>query len=192
MVYGNVLYTFSAMSSKDSTQGCRVANPSSNQDRRYFDVDIGAYRIRFFAKGFAQWDKEYGGDVFRHGDIRWICLRGRAWTLQERELSIRDIHFSQTQVLWECKTTRGSSELPWREARLVDYFKPSPVRNFFGESNDICLLRDRWYALMKDYMSLSLTKSTDKLTALSGFAQAFQKRTPGSQYLIGMWSEQQP
>lgn len=195
-VYGNAIFTLSALSSSDSTQGCRVGNPrATTHERRFFDFDSGPHRIRMFEKKIVEWHEEYGDDTYRHGEHGPNPLRGRAWTLQERELSTRNIFFSQNLVLWECKEAKGSSELPWHEVKPVDDFRPWPIRSFLGESvlpGGPVAWRDRWYELMEDYMSRQLTKGSDKLPALGGLAQTFQKKLPPSDYLAGIWTEHLP
>jgi Heterokaryon incompatibility protein (HET) len=195
-VYGNALFTLSALSSVDSTYGCRVANPREiTHNHRFFDFDSGPYRIRFFERAIHKWHEEYGDNTYRHGKYGDNPLRRRAWTLQERELSTRSIHFSQNLVLWQCKTLKASNELSWHEVKPVDDFQPWPIRNFPAESlspDGPVLTRDRWYELMEDYMSRLLTKDADKLPALSGLAQSFHTRLPSSQYLAGLWTGHLP
>ncbi|KAH5487174.1 hypothetical protein HBI52_239710 [Parastagonospora nodorum] len=195
-VYGNAVFTLSALSSSDSTQGCRVANPRAiTHERRFFDFDSGPYRIRVFEKEIMKWHQEYGDDTYRHGEHGPNPLRGRAWTLQERELSTRNIFFSQNLVLWECKEAKGSSELPWHQVKPLDDFRPWSMRNVLGEGvlpDGPVALRDRWYELMEDYMSRHLTQGSDKLPALGGLAQNFQKKLPSSDYLAGIWTEHLP
>ncbi|KAF2111044.1 hypothetical protein BDV96DRAFT_650646 [Lophiotrema nucula] len=163
-LYDSALVTISALSSADSTQDCRVGNPrAATHDRRFFDVDLGAFRIRLFEREILNWHEEYGDDTYRRGEFGANPLRRRAWTLQERELSARNIHFSQNLVLWECKTLKASRELPWHEVKPEDDFQPWPVRNAAQESllpNGPVQARDRWYALMEDYMARILTKSS--------------------------------
>lgn len=165
-VNGNALFTLSALSSVDSTRGCRVANPrATTHDHRFFDFDSDPYRIRLFERSIHKWYEEYGDNTYQHGNYGRNPLRRRAWTLQERELSTRSIHFSQNLVLWECKTLKASSELPWHEVKPMDDFQPWPTRDFTEESlstDGPVLVRDRWYELMEDYMSRLLTKGTDK------------------------------
>ncbi|KAH4423002.1 hypothetical protein HBH92_022430 [Parastagonospora nodorum] len=179
-VYGNAIFTLSALSSSDSTQGCRVANPRAiTHERRFFDFDSGPYRIRMFEKEIVKWHEEYGDDTYRHGEHGPNPLRGRAWTLQERELSTRNIFFSQNL----------------HEVKPVDDFRPWSMRNVLGESvlpEGPVALRDRWYELMEDYMSRHLTQGSDKLPALGGLAQNFQKKLPSSDYLAGIWTEHLP
>jgi hypothetical protein len=175
-----------------------VASPIHGLPRMitvFFDFDLGPHRIRVFEREVQKWHEEYGDNTYRHGEYGENLLRRRSWTLQERELSTRNIHFSQNLVLWQCKTLKASSELPWHEVKLIDDFQPLPIRNSAEESlspDGPVLVRDRWYELMEDYMSRLLTEGTDKLPALSGLAQNFQSQLPSSQYLAGLWTGHLP
>lgn len=195
-VYGNAIFTICALSSKDSTCGCRVVNLQAfTHHHRFFDFDAGPYRIRLFERAIHKWHEEYGDDTYRHGEHGENPLRRRAWTLQERELSRRSIHFAQNMVLWQCKTLKASAELPWHEVKPIDAFQPFPIRNSVDETfspDGPVLARDRWYELMEDYMSRLLTRDTDKLPALSGLAQSFHACLPSSQYLAGLWTGHLP
>lgn len=195
-VYENAVFTLSALSSIDSTYGCRISNlRAAKQDHRFFDLNSGPYRIRLFEQEIRDWHQEYGDDTYRHGEYGRNPLRTRAWTLQERELSTRNIHFSENLVLWECNTLKASSELPYDNLKPMDDFQPWPVRDSVREilsSDGSLMIRDRWYELMEDYMSRDLTKTLDKLPALSGLAQSFQRKMPSSKYLAGLWSDHLP
>jgi hypothetical protein len=51
LVYGNALVTLSALSSVDSTHGCRVPNPrATTQNHHFCDFDLGPHRIRVFER----------------------------------------------------------------------------------------------------------------------------------------------
>jgi hypothetical protein len=195
-VYGNALVTLSALSSIDSKQGCRISNPqATTHDRRFFDFDSGPHRVRIFERGIREWHEEYGDDTYRHGRYGKNPLRTRAWTLQERELSTRNMHFSENLVLWECKTLKASSEIPWDNQKPMDDFQPWPMRAYVDESSSSdgsLIVRDKWYELMEDYMARNLTNGQDKLPALSGLAQSFQRKIPSSQYLAGLWADHLP
>ncbi|KAF2425565.1 HET-domain-containing protein [Tothia fuscella] len=196
MVYGNALFTLSALSSADGTYGCRVAVPQATlPSQRFCDTSFGPYRVRLFEGRIHKWHEEYGDNTYRHGDFGGNPLRRRAWALQERELSTRSIHFAQNQLLWQCKTLKSSSELPWHEVQPVDDWMPQPMENFVDEdlSDDgPVVTRDRWYMLMEDYMSRLLTEDGDKLPALSGLAQNFQPQMPLGRYLAGLWTNHLP
>lgn len=192
-VYGGALCTLAALSSEDGTEGCLVNADIQSLQSRYYDLDYGRTggRVRIFEDEAQYWHHEYGDNPYKREGYGCQPLRSRAWTLQERELSIRNIHFSQNMLLWECLERKGSSQLPWHEVKPQDDFKPWPIRNHPNESlapNGPVALRDRWYELMEDYSFRSLTKEKDKLPALSGLASKFQEHFPTSQYLAGLWS----
>jgi hypothetical protein len=195
-VYGNALITLSALSSVDSKSGCRISNRQAiTQDHLFFDFDSGPYRIRLFQQEIRKWYEEYGDDTYRHGKYGKNPLRTRAWALQERELSTRNIHFSENLILWECNTLRASSEMPWDSLKPMDDFQPWPVKFSIDESvscDGPLSVRDRWYELMEDYMSRNLTNEQDKLPALSGLAQSFQRKMPSNRYLAGLWLDHLP
>jgi hypothetical protein len=127
-IYGGSYVTLAALSSADGTQGCRVSPRAAYKGKlsRYQDFDIGTHRVRLFESGPAFWHYEYGDNVYRNEDYGTNPLRTRAWTLQERELTVRSVHFSQGQLLWQCKTMKGSSELSWTAIKL-DYDNIQPL-----------------------------------------------------------------
>lgn len=196
-VYGNAIVTLSALSSADSTQGCRVASvQAALPGHRFFDLDAGLLHIRILEGKITVWDKEYGGfipwDVSNDNP-----LRGRAWALQERELSVRNIHFSHNMILWECKTCQRTSELPWGPddyylMLYVDWKLVPNLRNEHLLASEAQTLRKRWYTLMEDYMVRALTYRHDKLRALSGLAHSFHTRMSSGRYLAGLWSHHLP
>lgn len=100
IVYAGSICTLSALGSEDSNGGFfRVAEKETNGVLRY-DLSIGTQRIRVFPHEPKTWD--LAGP-----------LMDRAWTLQERALSRRILHFSRDALLWECKTLRASADVPW-------------------------------------------------------------------------------
>ena len=108
---------------------------------------------------------------------------------------MRNIHFAQNMLLWECKEKKGSSVFPWHELKRVDGFQPWPIRNYPSESlapNGPVALRGRWYELVEDYSTRCLTKENDKLPALSGLASKFKDHFPAGKYLAELWSSHLP
>jgi len=199
-VYNCSLYTLCALSSDDSSQGCRVNGNKRNTQNSspYLDLDIGDFRIRFF-KGTPQyWHQEYGDDPYKFEGYGNKCenpLSTRAWTLQERELSRRKIHFPSRLLLWECCTLKASSELPWQMTEFIGDRMPDPLLLNDPEGlarNGGAKLRDNWYSIVEDYSSIFLTKEHDKLPALSSLAQRFQTHFGSSHYIAGMWTEHLP
>jgi len=163
---------------------------------RYCDINTAAGRIRLFESPPKQWHIEYGDDTYKHGRYSTHNpLRTRAWTLQERELSVRGIHFSANMVLWECRTTKASSETPWERLEPRDDFFPWPLRINSTEDTQLggpVSLRDRWYELTEDFSSRSLSRERDKLPALSGLASTFVESFGPDPYLVGIWRNHMP
>jgi hypothetical protein len=61
-------------------------------------------------------------------------LSRRAWTLQERILSARILHFGKTQLYWECQASKASETWP-RPAYKTMIDKSPPPREFKLLSN---------------------------------------------------------
>ncbi|KAH6696644.1 heterokaryon incompatibility protein-domain-containing protein [Leptodontidium sp. MPI-SDFR-AT-0119] len=197
-IYGASYVTLAAVSSTNSTQGCRMGprEPSKPKLSRYQDFDFGSRRVQIFEHSPAYWHSEYGDNPYKHDGYGENPLRTRAWTLQERELSLRTISFAQGQLLWQCRTMKGSSQLPWHEMiRSGDDFRPLPLRLKHDEDcspEGSAAKRDHWYSLVEDYSSRYLTKEIDKLPALVGLASKFyDEHSPGN-YFGGIWPEHLP
>jgi hypothetical protein len=65
-------------------------------------MNFGSRRIWLFEDKPCDWRDIYGGISYP--------LTQRAWTLQERELSTRNIHFASDLILWECVEKKGSNQ----------------------------------------------------------------------------------
>jgi hypothetical protein len=94
-------------------------------------------------------------------------LSTRAWVLQERVLSRRTIHFTSTQIYWECGKGVHCETL----AQLRN-----PTSNFLGDSNfpamGLSYFKDERIRLIqylyKRYSDLTLSNATDRPVAISG------------------------
>ncbi|KAF2188595.1 HET-domain-containing protein [Zopfia rhizophila CBS 207.26] len=197
-IYGGSYVTLAALSSADSTQGCRIRprEPAKPKLSRYQDFNFGSRRVRILEHSPTYWHSEYGDNPYKHDGYGSSPLRTRAWTLQERELSLRCINFAQGQLLWQCRTMKGSSELPWQEMiRKHDDSYPLPLKLNQREdftSHGPAFQRDHWYGLVEDYSSRYLTNETDKLPALAGLASKFSEEQNPGNYLAGIWSDHLP
>ena len=201
-IYRCSYVTLAALSSADGTQGCCIRpRPSYKGSLSYYqDFDIDIYRIRCFDSWPNVWQNEYGDGVYRSDDYGTNPLCRRAWTLQERELPVRSVHFSQGQLLWQCRTMRGSSEFPWATMEEEDDDdSPLPLLIYRDqeEYHDLetkAYERNRWFQLIEDYSSRHLTKETDKLPALAGLAADFAQihHYGDCEYLAGVWSSHLP
>lgn len=121
-------------------------------------------------------------------------LNCRGWTLQERDLSPRILHFTSRQLIWECRSqvayeirpitayTRSLIRPRWGRSRLFDDF----WNDFEGTKGDLTL----WYSLIRMYSRRELKyPHKDKLAAVSGLARAILRSYcwMTDEYLAGIW-----
>ncbi|KAK8109664.1 hypothetical protein PG999_007801 [Apiospora kogelbergensis] len=116
-------------------------------------------------------------------------LSERGWIYQERILSPRTLHFTPTQLLWECR----------RMYRMEDLM-PTPYSDDTSPTTSALLsktyivsvdnLVDVWHGeiVWGDYSKRSFTKPEDKLIAIAGVAQIIQQHL-GCDYLAGLWED---
>ncbi|KAK4207964.1 heterokaryon incompatibility protein-domain-containing protein, partial [Rhypophila decipiens] len=145
-------------------------------------------------------------------------MLNRAWVFQERLLSRRTLHFSASEVLWECRTCclcectgmdRGHDlsvrSLNARGKTITDtggYSLPTsdpsrlfqPKKVLFSIMCSMSLgdrpreLLDFWLRLIEEYSFLMLSHQTDRPFALGGIAKRVQSLIPSHKYLAGLWS----
>jgi len=118
-------------------------------------------------------------------------LLKRAWVLQETLLSRRTIHFSSKQIYWECRSefyaedgmTAGAD---CRE-HAHEFLNALSVLKGGIHSKELAEMFFRtWAKILMRYSNLSITRSSDKLPALSGLA-SLAERVLGYRYLYGIW-----
>ena len=117
-------------------------------------------------------------------------LLRRAWVMQERLLATRVIHFTNSELIWECRTTTATESYPVRVPEALQPFHNR--RNRFW-SKDFIEDDAAWATLVADYSKCDLTFSKDKLVALAGLVTALD--TAGlvrGRYWAGMWEADLP
>src|SRR5262249_16163778 len=126
-------------------------------------------------------------------------LSRRAWTLQERILSHRILHYGTDQMYWECQeyllpedgayfptafpglnALLLNSDLSYGDGWLAGGSRLTPSSHKYGR------WRDRWLKLIEIFSERNLTREYDKLPALSGLARSFAAHT-GDTYCAGIW-----
>ncbi|KAE9368204.1 hypothetical protein N431DRAFT_443669 [Stipitochalara longipes BDJ] len=86
----------------------------------------------------------------------------RDWPLQERVLPHRTIHFTKTELFWECNQTRCCEIFPnGYPTEMTDIL---PI-------NKRPLTMEYWLQLLEIYSRCALSLSRDKLVAISGIAK---------------------
>jgi Heterokaryon incompatibility protein (HET) len=136
------------------------------------------------------------------------ALSKRGWIFQERALSRRILHWTSYEVAWECNAFTATERQPsfcnwpesrWDEIRHVvrrvgpqpgDQTIPDHVSKISEEIPGAQVNYDQWYRLVEKYAERVLTKSKDKLPAISGLATMFQlSMDPRPDYVSGLWAE---
>lgn len=117
--------------------------------------------------------------------LRDAPLAARAWALQERVLPHRTLHFTATQVFWECNKKILCETFP------EDL--PEGLTECLRMTNGP-VTKDNWHEIVGLYSGCKLTHSKDKLVALSGVARLVQAKTvdeTGGDYIAeaGMWKK---
>lgn len=111
-------------------------------------------------------------------------LAKRGWALQERVLPRRTLHFTSTEVYWECLQKTACESFPDGLPSSITYREYG--RTSFRKG---LITKSMWMSLIEMYSECRLTKSSDKLVAISGLARSIQLQTK-EQYVAGLWREE--
>ncbi|KAM0138471.1 hypothetical protein ACHAO1_003505 [Botrytis cinerea] len=157
-VYSNSEINISATGAADGRQGCFL------QPQDY----IAKVHVRNLKPpSDKSWDISNLSD-----DLDYMPLTRRAWVLQERLLSTRTLHFSEREMIWECKTGGARENF----LRIVK------------RKQEKTSLAHMWDDIVRQYTNANLTKISDKLIAIGGIARAVQLES-GDRYLAGLWEK---
>jgi hypothetical protein len=123
----------------------------------------------------------------------------RAWVMRERQLARRILHFTATELVWECCGTQGSS---FASETLPGGSPSQPLFNLdnkyqSGRLNEaLAEGAEETYAVWNDICeklsSKSVTKATDMPMILSSIAADFHRRLPGGEFIAGHWRSRLP
>ena len=113
-------------------------------------------------------------DCLRPDDpvLRDEPLSQRGWALQERILSRRTLHFTSTQVFWECNTVglleTGIFEWSSAKKETVEGNQHRALVNVEGLGAYYI-----WNELVERFTACTITKASDRLPAISGLAKRY-------------------
>lgn len=182
-IYQNSLFCLSALDSQNSSTGILK---KADTEHATFTVDHGdppRLGVRIAPPTFAQ-------------AIALSPLTQRAWCLQERMLAPAILHFSQSQMFWECAEGECSESQPT--------LRPSSggPKNLLSTKIDAFEHKDRkqiqcttdtfaeWYEVVETYSSKRLTFERDRLPAILGLARKFAALDKTlDHYIFGIWEE---
>lgn len=119
----------------------------------------------------------------------------RAWCFQERLLSPRTLVYASHTLQYQCQTAMNEIGDIWNylpskeqgELRLPDTMVScTPSRTL--SSNDVEVVLTAWRSVLKDYTQRAVSNPSDRLVAISGIAQLFQRWWgDGNRYIAGLW-----
>ena len=183
-VYKNAFVTIAASGARNDDQGClferrpacqlpyNIVHPSHG-------TIVGSIWVRpWLAHGYE--------------DIDFSPLSPRGWVTQERLLPSRILHFGTHQVYWECRSEKDKED-PHHAVTVLGAIT-NPSASEFSQFSSLnpksteekTRLLGLWYQVVNEYSPKLLTKGTDKLPAISGLAEQYQKAT-GDTYCAGLW-----
>lgn len=172
-IYMNSVLTIAATKSADSEGGCFSVVPENGRTYKVTGLDQGGRQFTIYARpSVRSWEKSP------------LPLHSRAWCFQERILSPRVLHFHHHELKWECQAittcecslTSTSHDKQNHASRL-------------GLESDPHSMNDKWRRMVREYVELNLTYTSDRLPALSGLAKHIQQAYGRGRYLAGLWED---
>lgn len=106
----------------------------------------------------------------------------RAWALQEHVLSTRVLHFTATELVFECRSSYRCECMPERKTRATT---PALIPRAVA-SRKADTIWAAWHRIVEQYSTRELSMPGDKLPAISGIASKIRKATH-SEYIAGLW-----
>jgi hypothetical protein len=131
-----------------------------------------------------------------YGTLECTDLNRRGWVLQERLLAPRTLHFTATQIFWECRESLASEQFPSgvpREKLHRDYIDKANLQNLRKGRSSSDQVYDLWYRILRLYTSMELTVDDDRLIAISGIVEVVKEALSSDEkYLAGLWQAHFP
>jgi hypothetical protein len=117
-------------------------------------------------------------------------LRTRAWAFQEFHLALRVLQYTETEVVWECNTSRKCECGYWslKKQGTTPGFKDQYCRAL---EPDIKTSSFAGTILVRAFTNRQLTYDSDRLIAISCLANQVMSETTGP-YLAGLWRNDLP
>lgn len=189
-IYSDSYCTIAASASTGMDTGCFVHREPMENQPVYLEWTEGNRKVQraVLFRPRPEW-----GEVFANEP-----LNKRGWAFQERQLSLRTLHFTAHQVFWECRSSSASEMhhfsclcLPPRKLEGQEAMDEAIKLFETGESDDFMLndLHTRWRRILENYTSRKLTYQTDILAALAGVASKLSELMEPSKdrYVQGLW-----
>ncbi|KAB8226122.1 heterokaryon incompatibility protein-domain-containing protein [Aspergillus novoparasiticus] len=188
-IYDGSYLTIAASASEDSNGGC-YRGTGIRQDslgggtlieitNKLGDISRETSTLIFWAPNLSE------DDPLREPAPLVGCpLSQRGWVFQERILSPRTIHFTNAQLVWECR------EVYEMEDRLPFVTPHDTLSLAMNREISLSSIKHIWYNWLigSGYSSRKFTMMEDRLIAIAGIARSLHERT-GIPYIAGLWTK---
>ncbi|KAF2809391.1 HET-domain-containing protein [Mytilinidion resinicola] len=208
-VYKYSRVNIAATGAVDSTEGCFFTRdprliPPSQVTIKWDDWDGIIEETYTVLPGQKIWQTQ----------LNDVPLSRRAWFLQERLLSPRVVHFTKTQIFWECHTMSACESFPIALPKTLRHNRVNQLKSlalgatasailpetlskvvngeFIGKFKMVKPLYAHWNSLVELYSLGGLTVLRDKLPALSGVADEMRHLLLEEDYAAGLWRKSLP
>lgn len=170
-VYSNAYVVIAANRSSDCTGGCFHKRAPRAEATIQIPVN-GSTEYIIATRLFSSDHSGYSDDGFGKEP-----LSKRGWALQERTMSQRILHYNDRQMYFECMHGMEA------EDGCCKNFSGGLHRQFDSPESAL----DVWYDLIRRFGKRRLSRATDKLPAMSGWAKILQRELQAD-YVAGLWS----
>lgn len=176
-VYQNAFLTIGASMGKGAHDGIRPSDDSPEME-------------------FCPLPKEFGrnellGQVYvglQQTVLREDPIHKRAWTLQEFLLSTRYINLGQPTIFWYCKQVHWKQMMSFKPQSQGLSHPEIPSETGLVTHVDRGGAFAEWRAIVHNYTYRSISRTEDRLVALSGLANdLWLRRNKQDEYWIGLW-----
>lgn len=173
-VYSNAYVVIAANRSSDCTGGC--FHERAPRETAIIQIPIMGSRedvhvTRLFPSDHSS---------FPNIDFSTQPLSKRGWALQERTMAQRTLHYNDRQIYFECLHGIEAEDGCMQEVTKNRFYQ-----QFEKKTSESALIS--WDFLIEEFSRRKLSRGTDKLPALSGWAKKYQKAI-GAEYVAGLWS----
>ncbi|PVI06739.1 HET-domain-containing protein [Periconia macrospinosa] len=189
-IFKGAQMTISASEASNSRDGCGISNLLSPAkvftiNRRTKERPARFFSLRLEPQGI--------GNEYEMHRLFWRSpIHTRAWIFQEKILSHRILHTTQSQLFWQCATqvesedgtldTRHKSCRGWDRDVLLTHV---PDYLFQPESWGTNI-RHRWWGWINEYQRRILTNPTDRYAAFAGVTEHYRSLTNDTP-IFGLW-----
>lgn len=183
-IYTNSYLTLAGTSASDGSEGLAKSRDVQTFCAEVLGDRLPNQRVTVVARRARKHNCLKGSREEVWANVGIEPLMTRAWVFQERLLSRRILHFTSDEMVWECAEAsececgllpKGEEVASSKQQMAITDGRRLPDRAVFavlksGIQSGTDAESQRWYQLIRNYTSLNITKSEDRLPAFSGIA----------------------